>query len=118
MVDIDIYGREYPCDATISNESYQRAKQLSHEKQRELRRLRIEEQTAKQQQDLAQKQQKVLVLLTANQECKEAVLAAITSRLNSATPVPPEAIREATVEDFEKGGTVSTLKAFYPRPDI
>jgi len=110
-IDIDVFEKEYPCDSGITNESYQRAKQLSHVRQREMRRKNIDKQIAEKQRAIILKQQKGSTILAGNAECEKKLLLVMKTRLQSETELPPEAIRQAQLADFDKC-TVPFLKAF------
>lgn len=95
----------------ITSEHRQRAKHMSHEKQHEMQRNNIEKQVLKKQCDIAAKQQKVVVLLSANQECEQHLASVMKTRLSSEAEVPHEELQEAQLANFAKC-TVLLLKVF------
>ena len=73
-IDLDENDKPVCPPAGISQEHLQRAKSLSHENQKKLRRERKDETTGKQQNKLVEEKLRILHILEDNRLCKETVL--------------------------------------------
>ena len=73
-IDLDENGKPVRCPAGISQEHLQRAKSLSHENQKKLRRNRKDETTRKQQNKIVEEKLRVRHIPEDNRLCEETVL--------------------------------------------
>jgi hypothetical protein len=73
-VDLDENGKPVRCPAGISQEHLQRAKSLSHDDQKKLRRERKEETMRKRQNKLVEEKLSILHILEDNRLCEEILL--------------------------------------------
>ena len=73
-IDLDENGKPVRRPAGISQEHLQRAKSLSHENQKKLRRNRKDETTRKQQNKIVEERLRVRHILEDNRLCEETVL--------------------------------------------